>query len=504
VTATPADMRLRLRTASWQRVSGLALLAVAACLCGEALAEAAIVPTHAVVWGGLALAAEAAGLLCIGGAGIRQDSGPRLGEWKLGPWTLVWYGVTFGLATVTWIQVQTGTATEISISSVLRALWLVAIGMVFWALGYFIGPGRLAQRSAARAVGALGRHFGTEVRSLAAPWILYLIGSGARVGAAASTGRVGYVGDVSSAVSTASGYGQILSLLSLFAPLAIAAAALQVYRERLPSARITLAILFLAELVYGAASGGKENFVIAVLAVIIPISAARFRVPKIAFVAGVLIFLMFVVPFNQAYRAAARGGSQTLTSSQAIDQAPDILRGTLASQSMISVIPNSVIYLLQRSREIDSPAIIVQRTGGQIPFSSPALLVEAPLIDIAPRAIWPGKPILATGYEFNQQYYELPSTVYSSSAITPIGDLYRHGGWIPVIVGMTLLGCVVRLLDGVIDIRANPHVIFLVLLLFPALVNSEDDWISLFASIPGILLVWLSAVALVFRPRRSA
>jgi hypothetical protein len=35
-------------------------------------------------------------------------------------------------------------------------------------------------------------------------------------------------------------------------------------------------------------------------------------------------------------------------------------------------------------------------------------------------------------------------------------------------------------------------------------VNGEDDWISLFASIPGILLVWLCAVALIFGRRRSA
>jgi hypothetical protein len=503
VIATSADMRLGLRTASWQKISGLTFLGVAVCLCGEALATA-VVPAHAVVWGGLALAAEATGLLCLGEAGIRKESGLRLGEWKLGPWTLVWYGITFGLATVTWIQPQTGISTEIAIPSVLRALWLVAVGMTFWALGYFIGPGRLAQRFAARAVGALGRRFDSEVRSLAAPWGLYLIGSAARLGAAASTGRVGYVGDVSTAVSTASGYGQILSLVGLFAPLAISAAALQVYRERLPGARITLAVLFLAELAYGAASGGKEDFIIAVLAVIIPISAARYRVPKVVAVAGILIFLLIVVPFNQAYRSTARGGSQTLTSSQAIDEAPGIFRGTFTSQSMVEVLPKSLIYLLQRIREIDGPAIIVQRTGGQIPFSSPTLLVEAPLINIVPRAVWPGKPILDTGYQFSQQYYQLPSTVYTSSAITPIGDLYRHGGWIPVIVGMVLLGCLVRLLDGVIDIRANPHVIFLVLLLFPALVNGEDDWISLFASIPGILLVWLCAVALIFGRRRSA
>lgn len=501
MTATPAAIGPRVRSVSWRAVAGLAFFAAAVALCSETLTMAAE-PTHAVIWGGLAVAAEGASLLCLVEVGVREDSGLGLAKWKLGPWTLLWYGLTFGLATVTWSQAQSGTAAEIAISSVLRALWLVAVGMIFWALGYLIGPSRAVERFAARAVEALGRRFDGDVRGPAAPWILYAIGFVARIGAAASTGRLGYVGDVSSAVNTASGYGQILSLLSLFAPLAVCAAALQVYRERVPGARITLAILFLAELAYGAAAGGKENFVIAVLAIMVPFCATRRRLPKLAAVTGILTFLVIVIPFNQAYRTAARGNSQTLSASQAIDQAPGILQQTISGHSVAAVLPNSVTYLLLRIREIDGPAIILQRTGEQIPFSNTALLIEAPLVDIIPRAIWPGKPILATGYQFGQQYYDLPLTVYSSSAITPIGDLYRHGGWVPVIIGMMLLGCVVRLLDSVLDVRANPHAIFLVLLLFPALVKGEDDWITLLAGIPGMVLIWLLAVAVIFRPRR--
>jgi threonine/homoserine/homoserine lactone efflux protein len=124
--------------------------------------------------------------------------------------------------------------------------------------------------------------------------------------------------------------------------------------------------------------------------------------------------------------------------------------------------------------------------------------------DLVPRAIWHDKPILATGYLFNQQYYDIPSTVYTSSAITPVGDLYRHGGWIPVAVGMLLLGCGVRLLDNVLDVRQNPHAIFLVLLLFPALVNGEQDWVTLLAGMPTAFMVWLLAVALAFRRREPA
>jgi hypothetical protein len=116
-----------------------------------------------------------------------------------------------------------------------------------------------------------------------------------------------------------------------------------------------------------------------------------------------------------------------------------------------------------------------------------------------PRALWPGKPILATGYQFGRQYFEVPATVYSSTTITPIGDLYRHGGWVPVIAGMFLFGCGIRLLDDALDVRANPHATPLILFLFPSLVMSEQDWITLLAAIPPFVLLWLLTVAITFR-----
>lgn len=496
MTVRLADTRSGGLTVPRQAVIALVLFGAAVGLL-EVTVATLDAPTHAVVWGSLALASYATSLLCLVGVG-RGRLG--LASWRFGPWILLWYGAAFGLASVTWSQAQISTSAEIKISDVLRALVLVAVGMTFWVLGYFVGPGGPLKHLAAKLVDAVGNRFTGEVRSALAPWILYGVGVAARIGATATTGRFGYVGDVSSAVSTASGYGQILSLLSLCAPLAVAAAALQAYRERRPGARITLAVLFLAELAFGAAAGGKQDFIIAVLAVVIPLSAARYRLPKIAVIGGIVVFLIVVIPFNRAYRSVVRGSTVSLTPSEAVHEAPDIFRQTITGDNL-ETIPSSVTFLLQRIREIDSPAIIMQRTPGQIAFSSPVQLVTAPLAQIVPRAIWPGKPVVTTGYQFSQQYYELPSTVYTSSAITPVGDLYRHGGWVPVIVGMFVLGCLVRLLDGALDVRVNPHAVFLVLLFFPTLVKSEDDWISTVAGIPVTILLWLVAVTLTFRRR---
>jgi hypothetical protein len=313
-------------------------------------------------------------------------------------------------------------------------------------------------------VGRLDRANGSGVRSLAAPWLLYGIGCAARLAAAITSGRLGYVGDASAAVSTASGYAQVLSVISLCAPLAVAAAALQVFSDKSRSARITLFVLFFAELIFGAIAGGKQNFIVAVLAVVIPYCAVHNRMPKVALGAVILVFLGMVVPFNVAYRSTARASSGTLTTAQAVSAAPDIFRETVSGNTALSGISGSANFLLQRIQEIDAPAIILQRTPNQVSFSSPVELVDAPVAALIPRAIWPTKPILASGYQFTQSYYQLPSTVYTSSSITPVGDLYRHGGWIPVMVGMFLLGSMVRLLDDILDIHANPHAIFLVLL----------------------------------------
>jgi hypothetical protein len=472
------------------------LLTVAVALSWQALADAGQ-PTRAVIWGSVGFAAYAACLLCLLGGG--QGKALGLGRWWFGSWALLWYGVAFGLATLTWAQPQTGAAAEISVSSVLRALWLVAIGMTLWALGYFIGPGRSARRLGRRAMAALSLRFAPEVRSPLAPWILYAIGAAARIATAVTTGRFGYVGDVQSAVTTASSYQQWLSLLSLCAPMAVAAAALQVYRERVPGARVTLIVLFVAEIVSGVVGGNKQSFIIAVLAVAIPFTAARRKVHKGLLAFAVVVFLLVIVPFNQAYRSAARSATGTLSASQAIEAVPGILRQTVATGNAGGVLSSSASSMLSRIREIDSPAIIMQRTPSQIGFQSSVQLAEGPIVTLVPRALWPGKPILDTGYQVSQEYYELPSSVYTSSSITPVADLYRHGGWIPVIVGMFLLGCAVRVLDDVLDVSGNPHSMLLFLLLFPALVNQEGDWIGTLAGIPGTLVVWLLAVYLTFR-----
>jgi hypothetical protein len=482
-------------------LAALCLLAASAVLLRGAINAAVI--TDAVFWGGLALGSYIYGLLFVVLAVRGPGHGPA--SWRLGPWMMIWAGTMYGLATLGLDQRQNTAAVEIILTDVIRALWLVAAGTTMWFVGYLTGPGRLLRGVTTRGVEGLGRRFSADIRGPVTPWLLYGIGTTARLLSTLTSSRFGYVGNAASAVSTASWYGQIVLLLGLCGQLGVAAAALQVFRQRLRSARVTLIILFLAEIGYAIASGQKENYANAVLAVAIPYTAARNRLPKAILVTVGIIFLAVVIPFTATYRSAAREtGGSALSAGQAVAAAPQILRNTLdGGGSLLAAIPESIGYLLARGQDIDAPAIIMQRTPGQIPYSDPVQLVTGPLSALIPRALWPGKPILATGYEFGQEYFELPSTIYSSSAITPIGDLYRHGGWPPVLIGMLLFGCVISLFDDFLDVRGNPHTVFLTLFLFPSMVMSEQDWVTLLAAIPAFILLWWFTVALAFGRRRD-
>jgi hypothetical protein len=487
--------------------AGLFLAAVAVGL--AALALSALRPDTAIIWGALALAVYCTALLLLAGSAADYD-GVGLATWRIGPWSLVWGALAFGLATMTWTGPQTGPSAEILPGSVLSALWMVAVALTMLTAGYCVGPFRLAGRLPARAAAGLRCRFTDEIRSPAVPWLLFVIGVVAQAASAALTGRFGYVGDVADSVSTASGYGQYLSIAGECVPLAVAAAAARAYRPRPAgtsdhAAWVTLAVLFTVAIVAGAVAGGKQSFVVAILAVLIPRTTSRRRLPAGALVAAVLFFLLLVIPFNLAYRASARSASVTLSTGQALAAAPSILGQVAVSDLTPSVVGQSAAFLAERIRVIDSPAIIMQRTPAQIPYGSPAQLAEAPVIDVIPRVLWPGKPILAVGYQISQQYFEIPPGIYTSSDVTPEGDLYRHGGWVPLAAGMFLLGCGIRVLDDITDVRRSVHGTFLIILLFPGIVQAGSDWSTLLAGVPGMIVLWFGAVALSFtrQPERA-
>lgn len=478
-------------------VAGLAIVAAAAVLAVPAVSSPSV--DEQIRWGSVALGTYCIGLLSLMSA-MTGYAGLGLATWRIGAWSLLWAAFAFGLATVTWIGPQIGEPAEIRPESMLRALWMIAVAMTMLTAGYCSGLHRLATARTGRFAGALGRRYTDEVRSPVSAWALFGVGVVAQAGYALSSGHLGFIGNVAASETSASSYGQVLAILGECTPLAVLTAAIRARSTRTLGDRLTMAVLFLAAIAIGAVSGGKTSFVVAVIAVILPYSLRRQRLPIGLITAASAFFLLIVIPFNQSYRVGAVGDA-SLSTSEAIATAPAVAGRVLASDLSLVTIARSFGYLGERIRSTDSAAIIMQRTPAEIPYRNPAELLADPVIDLVPRALWPGKPILSVGYQMSQEYYQLPPSVYTSSDITPEGDLYRHGGWFWLVAGMFLGGAGLRMLDEGINLRRSVHGAFLMLLLFPDIVMAGTDWATLLAGIPGMILLWLGVVATCFKRR---
>jgi hypothetical protein len=294
-------------------IVGPILVAAAAVLTSVALSATTV--SDQIRWGSIALAVFCVSLLPLMSA-IIGYRGLGLSTWRIGPWALTWGAVAFGPATISWIGPQSGSPAEILPGSILSALWLIAVAMAMFTIGYCTGPRRVACSLARQVSITLTSRFTDDIRSQAVPWVLFGVGMAGSLTQARATGHLGYVGEVSASMTSASGYAQSLALFGECVPLAVA-----------------------------------------------------------------------------------------------------------------------------------------------------------------------------------------PAQVYTSSDVTPEGDLYRHGGWVMLIAGMFLIGCGARIIDEVTDLRRSIHGAFLIILLFPGLVQAGSDCATLLAGIPEMVLLWYVVTALSFARR---
>jgi hypothetical protein len=471
-------------------------LAAAASLAALAVILAAIalwapLPPVAAAWGGAALGAWCAALL-VACSTLAGRDGLGLAQWKLGSWFLALTALADGLASITWAHPQTGVAALILPPSVTRAEWVTAAGVTAWGTAYctrpWRGPERLMRRLTARRSAA--------VRSPLTPWLLYAAGSAARLAGAVLTGHFGYAGNAVASVTSASPYQQVLTLATYACALAITVAGLRAFREKAAAARLAVAGLLAAEIATALVMGQKGEIGTAVIAVAVASASAGLRMPRKLILAAAAFFLLIVIPFTAAYRADIRSGPADLSPAAAARAAPAIAT-TAAGAASPATLGASVSYLVQRSDEIDSAAVTVQKTPTQIPYSSPARIPQTLASDLIPRVLWPGKPILDSGYEFSQQYYGTPPGEVTAAAVTREADLWGYGGWVPLLTGMAFIGWLTRAVDESTDLRTCPQAALLVVLLFPVL--TESSFTSILLALPFTALTWLVITFTAFR-----
>lgn len=411
----------------------------------------------------------------VKGEGLRT----ALGRLRMGPWMAVGFALGFGGATLVWLGEVPVYRGLVGGRDLGYAALIAGAGFLALIFGYRKAP-VVVRRSVARMDQVLrGRApFSTGAPSV---WALWFIAVGAQAIQLAS-GSLGYLSDPS-ATSTSS-LGAALSTLASVGLVATLAAAWRLSARPGPGSFALLAWVATSQVSLGLFSGLKESAVIHLVALVVGYSS-RSRLRLVPLVATGFIAVFFVTPFVTAYRAAIVSGSGRLSPAQVV---ADIDFGTLVgSESNES---RATDHSEDRWSRIGDVAIISAKTPETIPYEPAVRLVAGPFLGFIPRSLWPEKPVLDAGYQVSVQYYEIPAHIYTSSALTPYGDLYRHGGILMVISGMGLLGSLVRSIDDRPGrtVRQDPRLLFLPMLMFPILVKQEMDFIGLTAALPGILV----------------
>jgi hypothetical protein len=410
---------------------------------------------------------------------------------------VMWYMVSFGLLSFAWVEQQRDTSVLIRQDLVPGALVLATVGLLVWTGGYLLGPPRLVARALERAVGWAVPPGPWALRTPAFPVVVYLVGMGGRI-LLLLTGHFDYLGDAAAAINDPSPVTPIYAALDTCTMFGVVLALLDATSERSPlRARVAVVVMVITELGFGLLGGMKGDFLRLLVALGIVLAARHAHVRRRLVVAATLVLLL-VVSINASYREAVQGrGGTRLEAGAAAGQLGPIVTRALTPHGLTEAIRTSPELLEARLRQIDNLAIIVQRTPEIIPHRGGADLAVAPVLGVVPRALWPSKPVLSVGLDFSRDYYDVEG-LYTSSATTIPGDLYRHLG-VAGLLGLAVLGVACRLCDDVLDPRRDLRLVLLYASAFLLLINLETDVVSLLASAPRTLLIALLVTRIAFR-----
>ncbi len=434
-------------------------------------------------------------LLTFGGlvlVGSRRNRSLGLGTMHAGSWYLLWFGMSFGFSSLAWQTPQSDSSAHIAQESVLLSLLFLHAALVAWVLGYLVGPTRLVACLGQRIGGGVVRDGEGRVRGAGPPWILFGISLLGRLAQLAG-GRFGYVGDPSQLLTNPTSTGQIVNIMVQCGNFALIVAAIAFVQRRTTATRTTLIVLTTAQVLVGGLAGGKQYFILTVLAPAM-ILAVHGRFPRKSVLVAIAVFAVGFAPFIQAYRENSRNADRTLTPASAFAQAPAVLENTLA-QDTSSRFGDTLDLMSRRTRQIDSYAAVVQTTPAQFSYLPLSNYLYAPVLGLVPRAIWPSKPVISSGADFARTHFGASTGVYTSAAIPPTVDLHRHGGLLVMLTGMFLIGVAVRLLDRALHPGRDLRLAVFYFPLFVQFVKGEADITSLIAGLPATLL----AAFLVYR-----
>jgi len=264
--------------------------------------------------------------------------------------------------------------------------------------------------------------------------------------------------------------------------------------------RLVFWLSIFLSVIFGVLSGTKSGPLRPLVYLVLIYAITRRRFPRAAFLLP-FVLVLFIYPFvnafrnnlNSGYRAqfdSVEGLEQTV--SQSFDDAFLSFGASSSSsrQQNISQTTSRLSYL-SYVRDVTSLPVPSMLSGDE-------KLWMAPFYPLVPRFLWKNKPVLDKGRRLS---ILLGRGGFTSSALTPIGDLGAMYGPYGLALGMLFWGVCLQLYMNWIGGR-NPteRSLFTYLLLLQNLLNFEDSYFSLIAGAVQQLML-ISFIALLIYGR---
>ena len=205
-------------------------------------------------------------------------------------------------------------------------------------------------------------------------------------------------------------------------------------------------VMFVLELINSTFLGWKGGFIPIIL---IPAIAYHYAKKKICakhvalMVFVVIIFLYTSFPIVIVYRDMARSSFWAGRFFEDFSMNVYSTFKQVSSYSIGTYLKEITQSILNRIAGIDSMVILVKCVPAVVDFQYGRTLINL-FISFVPRALWPAKPTITTGWLFATKFLGWNQTFRSQAGITQLGDLYLNFHIIGIIVGMFATGVLVR------------------------------------------------------------
>jgi hypothetical protein len=306
-----------------------------------------------------------------------------------------------------------------------------------------------------------------------------------------------------------SSYSAVIQWLNLSSNLLIyslVVAAIEVFGKRSPQRfmRIVLWIIVTFSVAFGIVSGMKSGPITPFLYLMFVYVITRQRVPRYVILLPIFLIVL-IYPFVTAFRGNLNSGYRaqfnTLqgledTVSRSFDDAFRSFGSNSADTSWQSLQDTAGrLSYLSYVRDVASLPYPELLNGDERVWL-------APIYPFVPRFLWPEKPILNKGQRLSML---LGRGSESSSALTPIGDLYALFGAYGVVAGMFVWGVCLQSYVNAMSVNGmTERRLFVYMVMLPPLVGFEADVTSLIAGcVQSLMVAMIISVVVYGRYGRS-